>query len=175
MYYNNSQRKYKNAFDLAEDSGRAKALRVLKSIDLFDGDYNDYKIVPMQNNCHWDFEIRDSLTGELIAVVEAKDRKFPSDDYKITNDGGAQLELLKYEELKRVANEYDIMALLLCTFTDNRYIIWDINNTNVSEDVRFCNKTTAILTDKIEKHCYYFPLSEAIFFGHIPPDKLSEQ
>ena len=157
----------KEAFVQAENSGRKKAMDVLNSIDLFDGDFSDYSIRPTGHTCHWDFEIIDNLTNEVIGIIEAKDRKFPSTDRKLKY-GGAQLEANKFELLKYVAEKRDIVALYLCTFTDDTYYIWNVTECNgVTEDRRMCNKTTAVLTEKIEKHCYYFPMNNALFNGNI--------
>ena len=64
----------REAFVQAENSGRKKAMDVLNSIDLFDGDFSDYSIRPTGHTCHWDFEIVDNLTNEVIGIIEAKDR-----------------------------------------------------------------------------------------------------
>ena len=111
----------------AENAGRAKALVALNKTDLFNGEFDDYKIIPTNNYCKWDFEVRDNLTNELLAVVEAKDRKFPSTDKRLKY-GGAQLEAPKFELLKSMAYDKDILSYYLCTFEDGTYYIWNIAN-----------------------------------------------
>ena len=143
----------KVAFENAEISGREKALKALNKVNLLD-DFGetDYKIVPTEGYCKWDFEIRDKETNELLGVIEAKDRKMPSTDNKLKY-GGAQLEAMKYEFLKNKAESEGICAYYICTYTDNTYYIWDIANCKgITEDRRMCNRTTAVLTEKIEKH-----------------------
>ena len=158
----------KVAFENAEISGREKALKALNKVNLIDGFWEtDYKIVPTEGYCKWDFEIREKETDELLGVIEAKDRKMPSTDDKL-KDGGAQLEAMKYEFLKEKAKTEGICAYYICTYTDNTYYIWDIANCRgITEDRRMCNRTTAVLTEKIEKHCYYFPMSNAFLKGTI--------
>ena len=152
-------------FTNAENAGRAKALVALNKTDLFNGEFDDYKIIPTNDNCRWDFEVRDNLTNELLAVVEAKDRKFPSTDKRLKY-GGAQLEAPKFELLKSMAYDKDILSYYLCTFEDGTYYIWNIADCKgVTEDWRMCNKTTAVLSEKVEKHCYYFPMKNAEFIG----------
>ena len=153
------------AFELAENSGRAKALKALSKISILEN--TDYKVVPTEGYCKWDFEIRDKETNELLGVIEAKDRRFPS-TANLLKYGGVQLEAMKYEYLKEKAKREDIRAFYLCTFADDTYYIWDIANcTGITEDKRMCNKTTAVLTEKVEKHCYYFPMSNAFLKGTI--------
>ena len=156
------------AFELAESSGRQKALLVLHKIDLFHGDFNDYRVIPSEGKyCKWDFEVRDNVTNELLAVVEAKDRNMPSTDRRLIY-GGAQLEAKKFDFLRDKANEEDILALYLCTYTDDMFYMWNITECEgITEDVRKCNKTTAVLTEKIDKHCYYFPMDNAEFKGKL--------
>jgi len=158
----------KVAFENAEISGREKALKALNKVNLLDDFWEtDYNIVPTEGYCKWDFEIRDKETNELLGVIEAKDRKMPSTDKKLKY-GGAQLEAMKYEFLKKKAENEDICAYYLCTYTDDTYYIWDIANCKgITEDRRMCNKTTAVLTEKIVKHCYYFPMSNAFSKGTI--------
>lgn len=154
-------------FIKAENEGRAKALVALNKTDLFKGDFDDYKIIPTSGCCKWDFEVRDNLTNELLAVIEAKDRKFPSTDKRLKY-GGAQLEAPKFELLKSMAYDMDIMSYYLCTFEDGTYYIWNVADCKgVTEDRRMCNKTTAVLSEKVEKHCYYFPMQNAEFFGSL--------
>lgn len=156
----------RQAFQKAENNGRTKALSALKKIELIE-DFNDYKIIQTNEWCKWDFEVRDNLTNELLAIIEAKDRFMDSTDRKLIY-GGAQLEAKKFEILKEKAIEQEINAFYICTYTDNTYYIWDIVNCNgITEDKRMCNKTTAVLTEKIEKHCYYFPMRNAKFKGKI--------
>lgn len=156
----------RKAFQLAELSGRDKALKALNQVFLFE-DFSDYKIIPTNDWCKWDFEVRDNFSNELLAVVEAKDRFMESTDRKLIYGGGAQLEAKKYEPLREKAINEEIDVFYLCTYTDNMFYIWDIKNCNVTEDKRMCNKTTAVLTEKIEKHCYYFPMRSAKFKGKI--------
>ena len=154
-------------FTNAENAGRAKALVALNKADLFKGEFDDYKIIPTNNYCKWDFEVRDNLTNELLAVVEAKDRKFSSTDKRLKY-GGAQLEAPKFELLKSMAYDKDILSYYLCTFEDDTYYIWNVANCEgVTEDWRMCNKTTAVLSEKVEKHCYYFPRKNAEFIGSL--------
>ena len=109
----------KVAFENAEISGREKALKALNKVNLLDDFWEtDYKIVPTEGYCKWDFEIRDKETNELLGVIEAKDRKMPSTDKKLKY-GGAQLEAMKYEFLKKKAEIEDICAYYLCTYTDD--------------------------------------------------------
>ena len=157
-----------DAFEQTELTGRQKALVVLNKVDLFHGDFNDYKVIPTEGKfCKWDFEIRDNLTNELLGVVEAKDRYMPSTDNKLKY-GGAQLEAQKFEFLKQKAEKEDISAFFLCTYTDDMYYIWNIGECKgITEDTRMCNRTTAVLTDKVAKHCYYFPMNNAEFKGSL--------
>lgn len=156
------------AFELAESSGRQKALLALNKVDIFHGDFSDYRVIPTEGKyCKWDFEVRDNLTNELLAIVEAKDRKMPSTDKKLKY-GGAQLEAQKFDFLKNKAEDEDIVALYLCTYTDDKFYIWNVTECDgITEDKRMCNKTTAVLSGKIEKHCYYFPMNNAEFIGDL--------
>ena len=158
---------HKEAFIKAESDGRKKAMTVLNSINLFDSEFSDYSIKPTEHSCNWDFEIIDNQTNEVIGIIEAKDRKFPSTDNKLKY-GGAQLEANKFELLKNISKVRDLVAFYLCTFTDDTYYIWNITECKgITEDKRMCNRTTAVLTEKIEKHCYYFPMNNAVFNGNI--------
>ena len=50
----------KTAFENAEISGREKALKALNKVNLLDDFWEtDYKIVPTEGYCKWDFEIRE--------------------------------------------------------------------------------------------------------------------
>lgn len=154
-----------DAFEQSEISGRAKADIVLNSLEsIFDDGYVDYRLVHTHSSCQWDYEIRDLRDNQLIGIIEAKDRKFPSNDRRLIRQG-AQLEEYKYNALLNICEKLYIPAFFLCTFTDNKYYIWDIEKSNVTDDVRMCNKTTAVLTEKVEKHCYYFKLADAEFKG----------
>lgn len=154
-------------FHKAELLGREKALKVLNQVKsqlLTDG-FDDFYIKPMDDICKWDFELRDNLTDELYGFVEAKDRKFPSDDWKIIT-GGAQLELKKYELLKEISEKNNIPSFYLCTFTDDKYYIWEVGKCNVTQDERMCNKTTAVLQNKILKKCVYFYTIDSKLIGN---------
>jgi hypothetical protein len=153
------------AFVQAENEGRAKALVALNKTDLFKGEFDDYKVVPTNPSCKWDFEVRDNLTNELLAVVEAKDRKMLSTDRRLVV-GGAQLEAPKYLLLKDMAEDREIISFYLCTFEDGTFFMWNVAECKgVTEDRRMCNKTTAVESGKVEKHCYYLPMNSAEFKG----------
>lgn len=154
-------------FQKAEMQGREKALKVLNQVKskLFIDGFDDFYIKPMDDMCNWDFELRDNITDEICGYVEAKDRKFPSDDWKIRN-GGAQLELKKYNILKAIGEKNDVPSYYLCTFTDDRYYIWNIDECEVTQDERMCNKTTAVLQGKVLKKCVYFNTRDAKLTGN---------
>lgn len=154
-------------FEIAENEGRAKALKVLNQIStIFDDDFDDYRVIPTDSKCAWDFEIRDNDFNSLIGIIEAKDRKFPSTDPRLISQG-CQLEDLKYNALYKEADRRMIPAFYLATFSDNQYRIWSVCDTPVTDDTRMCNKTTAVLERKVEKHCYYFPMDKAVRKGTI--------
>lgn len=147
------------AFIKAENEGRIKALAVLNDIVLDDAD--DYTIIPSSTNCKWDFEVRDNKTKGTIAIIEAKDRRFPHNDIKIIK-GGCQLESAKYNVLKTKAKAEGIRAYYLATFTDNKAYMWDIMSAPTTIDKRLANKCTAEDRGKIIKEFHYFQSKDSI-------------
>lgn len=148
------------AFALAENEGRNKALAVLNAFELVED--IDYVVVPSRGKyCKWDFEVRGKATNKLLGVIEVKDRKFPSNDWKVVKEG-VQLETPKFDFLKEKGKEDGIFAYYLATFTDNKAMMWDILSAPTTTDERMANKTTAVDNGKVLKAFHYFMPNDSI-------------
>ena len=158
-----------DAFEVAEDLGRKKAIRAIeRSRKEFFKDWDGFKIVPTtEKRATWDFDMIDPENNDsTIGIIEAKDRNMASTDKRILSDG-AQLERQKYDKLLRICNEKNIPCFYVCTYTDGGYYIWDIEECvgKVTFDSRMCPATTAVKADKIEKKCCYFKVEDAFAKG----------
>jgi hypothetical protein len=148
------------AFAIAENTGRQKSLAVLNAFELIED--AGYTIVPTADKyCKWDFELIEKGTGNLLGIVEVKDRKFPSNDARVVKEG-VQMETPKVMALKEKANEDDIVAYYLATFSDNKAMMWDIMAAQTTTDCRMANKTTAVDNGKVLKSFHYFMPKDSI-------------
>lgn len=148
-------------FSAADQSGQEKVLKVLPQI------FEKCNIVYTQHiedKGRVDIELTATTSSgkEVKYAIECKDRTYKSDDYDTWMlEWQKYLDLMKYEE-----NGY--RPIYINTFSDNKYLVWDVSKTPIIRKSYTTNKTTVEDSGKVTRVRYMLPTSGCCYSGIIP-------
>ena len=136
-----------NAFTAASTLERLKLTQVYNQTNV-----TDFWFTPEDGHDRYEGEF--TKNGKTY-IVEAKNRANTSTKYPTT-----LIEASKVNFLRTKAAAENKIPLLIIFFTDNQFGIYNLNNIQESwRSTKYCNRTTAASTGKVNKDVYLIPIT----------------
>ena len=148
-------------FTVADQYGQEKVLNILPQI--FSGCSIVYE-QHIEDKGRVDIELTATTSSgnSYKYAIECKDRTYKSTDYDTW-----MLEWMKYNDLMKY-QEMGYKPIYINTFSDNKYLVWNVNKTPIIRKTYTTNKTTVEASDKVTKVRYMLPTSGCCYSGIIP-------
>ena len=145
-------------YSVADQQGQDKVLAILPQI------FSACSIVYKQH-----IEDKGRVDIELTATtssnrtyryaIECKDRAYKSDDYETW-----MMETQKYNDLMEYSAK-GYKPIYINTFSDNKYLVWDVSKTPIIRKTYTTNRTTVENNGKVTKVRYMLPTSGCCYSG----------
>jgi hypothetical protein len=145
-------------FSAADQQGQEKVVKVLPQI------FSKCDIVYTQHiedKGRVDIELTATTSSgkSYLYAIECKDRTYKSDDYDTW-----MLEWHKYNDLMKY-EENGYKPIYINTFSDNKYLVWDVSKTPIIRKSYTTNKTTVEDNGKVTRVRYMLPTSGCCYSG----------
>lgn len=128
------------AFTTAEVKERENLVKIFQKRGI-----TDYEFTPIGSNKRYDFIFR---KDDKTFIGDIKNRNIKSTTY-----ADSLIDKSKIDYLISEATKNNQIPLIIATYTDGEACVWSLFKEiqNMKEEVRECNKTTAIKSKKIAK------------------------
>lgn len=150
-----------NVFNMADQKGQDKVMSILDN--LFSACTCNYEQFYTSTS---PIDILMTATTRCdkqhLYAIECKDREYTHTYFK----DGWVIEEWKYNRLLD-AKAKGYRPLLICTFSDNTYVIWDISTSPCNKGRFFANRTTMEESPVVEKYGRYFKVEDALKVGYL--------
>lgn len=148
-------------FSVADQAGQEKVLKVLPQIfEKCDIVYTQH----IEDKGRVDIELTATTSNGNTCkyAIECKDRTYKADDYDTW-----MLEWMKYNDLMKY-EEQGYKPIYINTFSDNKYLVWNVSKTPIVRKSYTTDKTTVENNGKVTRVRYMLPTSGCCYSGTIP-------
>ena len=145
-------------FSCVDAYGQNKALNIIK--DIFSG-YTLNIEQHIEDKGRVDILMTATTKNkEYYYAIECKDRYFPHNHYD-----DMMIEVNKYNTLKDYSS-LGYKPIYLNTFSDDTYLIWNLNTCVKKEGYKTAKKTTVVEGEPVNRLRYFLPVSGYTFSGY---------